>query len=318
MKKKENLIRIGARKGITLCAAALIATGCADINVPEGGNGAGRVPLRVTGGINVQSRAHSTEWNEGDQIGIYTFHTGTTDIAEGVENILYRTEAGDGNFTPANTAAYYPVDGESIDLHAWYPYTDVTENEWTADLTDQTSQSAIDLMTADAPSRTGGGEEILHNKDNPTVSLKFNHRLTKLALTIKHGNGINATDLQGLRVEVTNQWKTVLYAPRFDTLGFTEELASIPLLTTSDGTSAEAILFPDDLTGKEPTPGRRFAFTLGTTGEVFYWDIPGKKSFNAGEKNLYTITINRIGLDVTSQITDWTAGNGDGEEGSAE
>ena len=58
-------------------------------------------------------------------------------------------------------------------------------------------------------------------------------------------------------------------------------------------------------------------FTL-TTGEVFHWDIPNTKSFNAGEKNIYTISINRTGLEVTSEITDWAAGNGNGETGSAQ
>lgn len=309
--------RLRQRISLWGMAAALILTaGCTNDNEgTDAPDNDGRVALQVTGGIHVQTRAHDTEWDKNDQIGIYMFAAGSTTALEGMENIPYKTEHGTAAFAPSGTAIYFPIDGSIVDFRAWYPYEDVAE-KWTADLINQSSQAALDLMTADAKSNTGPGGTT-YNKNQPKVSLNFNHRLTKLVLNITSGNGVGTDELAGLKVEVTKQWKTATYDPDIDGIGFEEASADITLLTKADGTFAEAILFPDDLTHKALTVGRQLVFTLAT-GEVFYWNIPDTKSFNAGEKNIYTISINRSGLEVTSEITDWAAGNGSGETGSAQ
>lgn len=319
--KKKNFNGAGGLPGMLLgaafCAVLLLPAGCGNDNETGAPNDDGRVPLKVTGGINVQTRAHDAQWDKDDQIGVYMYAAGATDIAEGATNVPYRkTDEGDG-FIPVNTPVYFPIDGGNVDFHAWYPYKDVTAGAWTADLTDQTSQAALDLMTADARSNTEEGGTV-YNKLQPAVSLDFSHRLTKLALNIAPGSGISADDLKGLKVEITKQWKTATYDPEFGAIGFTEESAPVTLLTDAGGTSAEAILFPDNLTGKDPATGRQLVFTLKTSGEKFYWDIPEDKSFNSGDKNIYNITINRTTLDVTATITDWNKGNNGGEPGSAE
>lgn len=313
--EKKNFIRTGVWLGMLLCAGVLLPAGCTNDSAPEDGNSDGRVALQVTGGIHVQTRAHDTKWDKNDPIGIYMFAAGSTTVLEGVENIPYQTGAGDGKFAPSGTAIYFPIDGSNVDFRAWYPYQNVAET-WTADLTDQSSQAALDLMTADAKSNTEPGGTT-YNKNQPKVKLNFSHRLTKLVLNITGGNGVGTDELAGLKVEITRQWKTALYDPDIDGIGFDEASADITLLTKADGKFAEAILFPDDLTHKALTVGRQLVFTL-TTGEVFYWNIPNEKSFNAGEKNIYTISINRTGLEVTSEITDWTAGNDGGETGNAQ
>lgn len=312
--EKKNIIKTGVWLGMLLCAGVLLPAGCTNGGAPEDGNSDGRVALQVTGGIHVQTRAHDTKWDKSDQIGIYMFAAGSTTVLEGVENIPYKTEAGDGMFAPSGTAIYFPINGSNVDFRAWYPYQDVAE-KWAADLTDQSSQAALDLMTADAKSNTEPGGTT-YSKNQPVVRLNFSHRLTKLVLNITGGKGVGTDELNGLTVKITKQWKTALYDPDIDGIGFEEASADITLLTAADGKSAEAILFPDDLTHKNLTTGRQLVFTLAT-GEVFHWDIPDTKSFNAGAKNIYTISINRTGLEVTSEITDWAAGNGNGETGSA-
>lgn len=320
MKNMKNFIRAGRWPGVLLgaafCTILLLPTGCSNDSETSAPDSGGRVPLQVSGGINVLTRAHDAQWDKDDLIGIYMFAAGKTDIAEGAANIPYKkTDSGDV-FIPVNAPIYFPIDGSNVDFRAWYPYQDVAGSNWTADLTDQTSQARLDLMTADAKSDTQPGGTV-YNKNQPTVRLNFSHRFTKLVLNITPGTGMSADDLQGLTVEITNQWKTATYDPESDAIGFEETSASISLLTNTGGTSAEAILFPDDLTGKALPTGRQLVFTL-QDGEKFYWDIPAGKSFNAGEKNIYAISINRIGLEVTSEITDWAAGNGNGESGSAE
>lgn len=320
--KKKNFIRAGRLPGMLLgaafCTILLLPAGCSNDSETSASDSDSRVPLQVSGGIQVLTRAHDAQWDKDDRIGIYMYAVGKTDIAEGAANIPYKkTDTGDG-FTPADTPIYFPIDGSDVDFHAWYPYKDVAGSDWTADLTDQTSQAALDLMVADAKSsiREGG---TVYNKEHPAVRLNFEHRLTKLVLNITHGNGVSADELEGLQVEITKQWKTVTYDPAFNAIGFVQELAPVTLLTNAGGTFSEAILFPDDLTGKSsPTTGRELVFTLRGNSEKFYWPVPDDKSFNSGEKNIYNITINRTGLEVTSSITDWTQGNGGGESGSAQ
>ena len=320
--KYKNFISVGRLPDVLLgaafCTVMLLPAGCSNDNETNVPDSNGRVPLQVSGGINVQTRAHDALWDKDDQIGIYMYAAGTTTIAEGVNNIPYKlADAGNSKFAPSGTTIYFPTDGSNVDFHAWYPYSDVTAGAWTADLANQTSQAALDLMTADAKSDTQEGGTV-YNKEHFTVALDFSHRLTKLQLNITPGTGIAATDLQNLKVELTQQWKTVSYDPEYEAIGFTEELTTIPLLTAADGTSAEAILFPDDLTKKPLNTGRQLVFTLKSTGEVFLWDIPAEKSFKAGDKNIYDITINRSSLDVTATISDWNKGNSEGEPGSAE
>ena len=63
-------------------------------------------------------------------------------------------------------------------------------------------------------------------------------------------------------------------------------------------------------------------FTLKGMSQPFTWNIHGaekSKLFQAGSKYVYTITISKTGIVVTSTVKDWTAGNGDGgESGDAE
>ncbi|MCD8183056.1 MAG: fimbrillin family protein [Bacteroides sp.] len=209
---------------------------------------------------------------------------------------------------------YFPLSGAGVDFHAWHPYHAVSE-KWVIDLAGQSSQSALDLLTADAVSTTAG---TIYSKDHPAVRFEFVHRLFKLALSIKPGTGLSTTALAGLQVDITRQWTSADYDPRLDALSVEHASSAISLLTAADGRQAEAILFPDDWAGGDPETGRQLVFTLAT-GEKLYYDIPDAKRFLAGERNLYTITVNRTDLSVTSQITGWAAGNGEeGETGSAE
>ncbi len=311
--KKDSLNSSRILLGAALGATVLFTASCSsDDDVSAVGTDA-QVALQITGGISAQTRASDSSWDAGDQIGIYMYYAGTSDIAEEIENIPYTTSDGTSIFTPVSSTIYFPVDGSNVDFTAWYPYADV--ETWTADLTDQSSQAAIDLLTAEAKSGT-----TVYNKNQPTVALSFQHMLTKLEVNISAGEGISTDDLAGTTVQITGQVSTVTYDPGYSiAAGYVQQLATIDLLTTADGTYAEAILCPDDVaTAYSTDRGRQLVFTLGSTGEIFRYDIDGDKSFNTGEKNIYNITINRIGLEVTATIEDWTDGNNGGEEGSAE
>lgn len=303
---------------LLIFAVAALLAGCSNDTDTDTGNDA-RVSLQVSGGINIRTRAQDKDWDKGDAIGIYMVNAGSTDIAEESENRRYITAEGDGKFSPTpGKTIYFPIDGSTTDFLAYYPFeAALTNGTFPVDVSSQTDQTAIDLMTA----KTVSTADKPLDKDHYKVSLAFTHRLTKLSLTITAGNGIAAKDLAGLKVEITNQRAKGTYSPLSETFSVTSEpVQTIALNTTASGTSAVAILLPTtEPEGINPiVAGRQFVFTLAGTGEVFRWDIPDSKSFKQGDKNIYDITINRTSLDVTATIIDWNEGNEGGEPGSAE
>lgn len=303
---------------LLIFAVAALLAGCSNDTDTDTGNDA-RVSLQVSGGINIRTRAQDKDWDKGDAIGIYMVNAGSTDIAEESENRRYITAEGDGKFSPApGKTIYFPIDGSTTDFLAYYPFeAALTNGTFPVDVSSQTDQTAIDLMTA----KTVSTADKPLDKDHYKVSLAFTHRLTKLSLTIAAGNGIAAKDLAGLKVEITNQRAKGTYSPLSETFSVTSEpVQTIALNTTASGNSSVAILLPTtEPEGINPiVAGRQFVFTLAETGEVFRWDIPDGKSFKQGDKNIYDITINRTSLDVTATIIDWNEGNEGGEPGSAE
>lgn len=291
--------------------AALALTACG--NEEESTQGAdGRVALQVTSGI--QTRACDNQWEAGDRIGIYAFGTGGTTVYDGYANIPYITQTNgtSGSFSPVTdgTVIYLPTDNAKLDFVAYYPYTaTLTGNVYTVDVSDQTSQKDIDLMAADTQTA---------DRKTPTVTFNFIHKLCKVEVTLKPGSGMTEEGLAGLTVQLTGQQT----AGTFDvtqptsavsvTTGTTKPIA---LQTNAAGTFAEGIVLPSD-----DYRGMSFEITLSDGASVFTWplsDATASDKFEAGKKYLYTITVNKTDISVTSTITDWEPGNGTGETGEA-
>lgn len=298
--KKNNLF--------LMAAFAIALAGCNN-NDEEIDNGNHRIALDVTAGIATetpQSRVSGTSWEAGNAIGIFQLQTGTTTLWDA--NHKYVTTTGTSTFTPASAGEtiYFPVETTpKSDFIAYYPYNTAQSGfNYAVDVATQSNQEAIDLLVADKV--TG------KDKNNPAVAFNFKHRLSKLVLTLTAGNGLAAADLANITIAITGQLPSATYDINALTLAPSGTSQAIALKTAADGTSAEAIILP-----AAATTGRQLVFTL-SGGDIFRWDIPAGKAFNAGEKNIYNITINRTSIEVTSSITDWTDGNGGGETGNAE
>lgn len=311
--KKFSMLCVG------LLAASALFVGCGNEDVApasvENGNNDGRVALRVNSGI--QTRAAGKTWSQDDAIGIYMVNTGTQTVAESASNRLYKAQApGESSAFEAEGAGniiYYPVDGSSVDFLLYYPQRSLTDNVYSIDVTNQNNLPAIDLMTAKVTGK---------DKTQPVIEPKFFHLLAKLKLNIKNGEGITVADLNGLKVDITNQRTKGSYNVLKEemTLAQGQNGEEITLNTVADGTQSEAILLPTtEVDGINPIiDGRQLTFTLNATGETFKWDVPNEKQFEAGKENVYNITINRTPIGVTATIEDWTPGNAGGEDGSAE
>ncbi|MBC5612760.1 fimbrillin family protein [Bacteroides hominis] len=300
------------KQALLILAAAALLAGCSSEENEGMTAGDGRVALQVSSGIDVQTRAHDGSWDKGDAIGIYMLDGGAPESS----NCKYTTtaEGQQGSFTAAEgQTIYFPTNGDTRDFIAYYPWRDLKESTtYNVDVTDQSTQEAIDLM--------GAAKVTDKSKDDPAVAFTFTHKLVKLYMNIRpDGNSLNSADMEGLKVTITKQQTKATYdvlaggGVTVDTSGDAKE---ITLKTASDGTSAEGIVLPAEDTG-----GMLLTFKLKDQ-TTFTWAVKNaekSQKFIAGNKYLYTITVGKTALEVTSTVTDWTPGNGeDGESGSAQ
>lgn len=187
------------------------------------------------------SRAYDSQWEAGDKIGVYMAASGTNE-PQG-ENIPYITEQNDGFFIAGNDggALAFPEDGTEVDFTAYYPYdADVTTSypEYAIDVTDQSRQSAIDLMIANNLTKRS-----IENLKTGNV-LQFRHVLSKLVINISPAQ-------KGIRLTVLDVPATATVNLETEAITPMQETADIPMHVNEEGTQAEAILIPqDNLSGR--------------------------------------------------------------------
>ena len=285
--------------------ATLLLTACQ--NDEETMQTDARVALQVTSGI--QTRAYDATWEANDEIGIFGFTQGDAP-AQAYTNVRYVTTGGDGAFTPDGTTIYLPTDGSSLDFVAYYPHTTDLENGiYTVDVENQSDLSTIDLMAA--------GMQTADRSKN-TVAFNFEHKLSKIVLTFKPGDGMALSELTGMKVQLTNQQPLATFdvtQPDGEVVVGKNTPATLTLNTDADGTFSEGIVLPS-----ANFDGMTLHLELSDGSSFFNWDLNNSKAdkFEAGKKYVYDITVNKSRLDVTATIEDWAPGNGEnGEQGEA-
>lgn len=287
--------------------AALVLTACNNEDNPMQ---EAPVALQVTSDI--QTRAVNNQWEAGDAIGIYAFETGTTNVADGYANVRYTTstDGTNGTFSPAGTTIYLPTDNTTRDFVAYYPQGTLANDVYAVDVKDQNVQKDIDLMSANTRQAS---------RFSPSVAFKFTHKLSKVEVTLQAGDGLTASDLAGLKVELTGQRTAATFDVKQPTSAVVVDTesqpATISLFTATDGQSAEAIVLPS-----ADYANMNFVITLADGNSVFNWALTNSVNatrFEEGKKYLYNITLNKTEIIVTATISNWKPGNDTGETGSA-
>lgn len=291
---------------LTLGAAL---TGCnSDEHLPATD---GRVALQVSSGI--QTRAFDDQWEANDEIGIFMLNSKQSTVADGYGNVPYKVESAVASgkaFGPASTVIYFPANGDKRDFIAYYPYsaTKVTDGVYNIDLTEQNPQKEIDFMIAEKVTDK--------SRTQPDVSFQFTHKLAKIVMEIEAGDGLDNNDLKNMKITLTGQPTKGTFNVLTDdeVTAATDDKTGIDLLVNTDGTKAEGIVFPS-----ENYNGMKFVFATASMGS-YEWSLDNSTAtrFEPGKKYVYTITVHRSGLNVTSSINNWESGNGNGETGSAQ
>lgn len=273
--------------------AALMMAGCSN-EVEEQVMDSRRVPLQINGDINMlMTRAADDHWDDNDAIGVYMVNADNSIV---VSNYRYTVVTGGQNctFNPAdeNNTAYFPEDGTAVNVVAYYPQGNVVDNKLSLDLSDQSEQPRIDLMSAKAENAS---------KSSPTVNLQFNHRLTKLFFKIEgnvNTDGINAT--------IGNQYTDIQYDILNDELliaeGSEKENIVMRYWNLDEGTNrfVEAIVLPNE--GNNSAEDRKLTFQLNE--KIFDATISNSTKFEAGKKYTYNVKFETTSSgNITVSIT---------------
>lgn len=230
------------------------------------------------------SRVVDASWEQGDKIGVFMKKAGTEEVIRG--NVPYVTKSGNGNFVGENGPMEFPEgEGVKVDFIAYYPYTTRAENfkQYGIDLTNQQDQRALDLMKA----------VNLVNRDatSPQGNLQFRHLLSKLVLNLTPSQGASLKGIKATVSALKVKGNANLAADGIITLE--DQTASVEMFVNAEGTQAEAVLLPQDLTDK-------LKITLELNGQQreVTTNISGK--LEAGKKYICNLKIN---LGGGGQIT---------------
>lgn len=285
--------------------AALMLAGCSN-EIDEQVMDSKRVPLQINGDINMlMTRAADDHWDDKDAIGVYMVNGENNSIVGNVSNYRYTVVTGgqNGTFIPAdeNNTAYFPENGTAVNVMAYYPQGNVDNGKLSLDLSDQSEQPRIDLMSARAEGAS---------KSNPTINLGFKHRLTKLFFEIE---GDVNTD--GISATISNQYTKIQYDILNDKLSIAEgdEKKDIVMKYWNlDGYRfVEAIVLPNE--GNNSAEDRKLTFQLNE--KIFDATISNSTKFEAGKKYTYKVKFEttpsgNINVSITGvSIKNWDDGD---------
>lgn len=259
--------------------AALMLAGCSN-EIDEQVMDSKRVPLQINGDINMlMTRAADDHWDGQDAIGVYMVNAENS-IVEGVENKRYKIiDQNNGNFAPdgENNTAYFPESDNNVNVVAYYPQGDVDNGKLSLNLSDQSEQPRIDLMSARAEGAS---------KNNPAINLNFTHRLTKLFFEIE-GN----VETKDIYAAIGNQYTDIRYDIINNKLsiaeGDTKKDIVMKYWDLGNGYRfTEAIVLPNE--GEDNVAeDRKLTFQLNE--KIFNATIGSDTKFETGKKYTYKV-----------------------------
>ena len=245
----------------------------------------GKYPLQLTAEVaQPQTRAGGKDaWTGGEEIRV---------SLEGVfGNKTYVMDAS-GNASPKDADnAFYWKNTDEARVSAWTP-----DIESETDISDQSGgYAAFDVLYASAIGRY-----------DQAINLRFIHRMAKIEVILKAGEGIMEEELEGATVTIFGDPLTHstagLVSPGDQSDG------EIKPYYDAATKKYEALVPPQDMTGKPliriSIGSNDFTYTPET-------EAAGKFGFFGGKRYAYTITVKANGIDVQSVTSGTWVANGE-------
>lgn len=296
-----------------LAVAGTLATACSEVNENSVADSQRMLSTVSSGNDRFSPRMNSetSEWENGDAIGLYMFDTEDKNVLNGALNVQYTT-IGNGrtvNFSSNPGIAIYDAPTNFV---AYYPYTtaadviDATAALYKVDLSDQSNGiSAHDLMWAKAVNQST--ESLLAGG----LAFTFHHQLVLLRVNITNEDVANVTS-----VTVGGMNTTATFSLIDGTLSNLDTQKSVALRKTGAKTFIGIMLPAEELKGKLSltilADGGKYQYTVPETSQIDKFEVGNEYTFNI---NVGKETAGEIGGGSGTNIP-W--GEGGSQEGDGE
>lgn len=292
----------------TLIAASAIMVSCEKESTPANDDGIVRFTSGITATptrVGITPEGESV-WEQNDPVGIYMVEHGTDVVADNAANMKYMALSGGAvtPFVPAGSIIYYPT-GEmtKVDFIAYHPYAGETSNwVYSVDISDQSSQTAIDLLWAKAD-KYGLGYDKTDSQSGAAVVLTFDHKLVKLILRVTKDASVTG-EVTTVKINGMNTRANFDLKSADGIMDLSDEKSFAPF-TVTPGSVYEAILLP----AGSLDAGHTVTFTTGQ-GESYTWSMSLQiPKLEAGKIYDYTITMSKYRVTASGTINSWKVGS---------
>ena len=321
-----------ATKIISACAVLVALASCSNDHVISQ-PGAEDTPIRIqanVGSVTTKAGAglydQNNNFENGAKINVYIFENSGTTYTYGTSGLLEYTADGNGNLDVKDTGGssvpqYFPANGHGIDVYGIYP-TSIVQSSSTQDfrvLEDQTADASYnksDLMYASCQT---------NKTKSDNITLTFNHKLAKVIVILKKGDGLLDSDLNEAEVKLTKTYVKCSIASvdknTFGNITVSNDAANDQKdiivgkwdsSTNSQSNGIAAIVVPQTVSKGT----QLFEVTLKNNA-TYKYIIPSDASndveFAQGKVHTYTLTLTTAGISVNADIANWETGtDGDG------
>ena len=262
---------------------------------------AGRISLSA--GIELESRAASnvlqTNFSPNNRIGVFinevTTETPTVSYPQPIEYRITNTSGEMSRITGGDP--YYPVNGNTVEIYAFFPYAAITTSGTYSLKTTQISRAeyeACDLMSA----------HIIGRNETSPLTLTFQHLASKVTVNLTTSQeGVN---LSSSKIRLINVVREANINAAEGKIISVSGSATDPVLISNDGrTASSGIILPQKINANT-----RFIEIELLTKEKVYGIMPTTYTFEPGKSYVFNIdvVVDRDASEFTLndiQIVDW-------------
>lgn len=228
--------------------------------------------------------------------------------------------------------AYYPLSGKAVDAYAFYPaiqdelnyniLDEMSDQTFTVleDQSDAANYRKCDLMFGSNKYYLDGGIVKEYQDDSFTGTLKvdnpvkliFKHQLSKIIVNIQAGGGLTVNNLTGATITMFGPKPEVKISTSSTgiTLGNAEGTAPAGgyNLGVYDANGNAAIVIPQVINADTEFIKIKLSDTNGS--KTYIYKLGSQTTFETGKSYTYTLSLTSGGLDVKTEIGNWTEGTG--------
>lgn len=288
------------RRIVTMVIGSMLVFSCTDDLVQENSQG---MPIRIVSGTRTVTRAAD---------GLNEDFANNTSIKVAVDGREYNyTTNGAGNPMTCTSATppYFPIDGSSVKLQAYYPsnisYATTSQIFTVAESQNSDNNyKSSDLMYGEpSPNGTPAGWSGLDGdaKVMPTadpVPLVFQHKLVKIKVNITT-NGATVSS-----VTLNNIKRRVPFTPSTGVLGSAEEYTGHTDVSMFSGSTTANFTCTAVIPPQTIGTSTNFLTVITSIHNLTY-KLPAEVTFASGSQYIYNVTIFGSQISVTTNVTAW-------------